>query len=87
MSLVEGLAEPLQEIDALRHEIKADCVNRVHLSAEIEHYTEKVRALLDAASHAHSIVGSAAVRCVHKVAVCIMGPTRGAAREIETRHW
>jgi hypothetical protein len=44
LDLVEGFKEPLAEIDAVRHEIKADCVNRVHLSAEIEHYSEKVTA-------------------------------------------
>ncbi len=40
--MVEGLAVPLGELDTIRTEIKEDCVTRAHLSAEIEHYSEKL---------------------------------------------
>ncbi len=42
MDMVEGLGVPLAELDSIRTEIKEDCVTRAHLSAEIEHYSEKL---------------------------------------------
>jgi len=40
--VADSLADPLQQLDTLRHEIREDCVQRMHYGAEIEHYSEKL---------------------------------------------